>query len=76
MNQEGRRAGSLANLAGSYSSKAIALQDLGDLRGAVALSDQGIAIRERLVNQEGRRELADELALSYDNKAWHAPGPG
>jgi hypothetical protein len=42
--------------------KAIGVSDLGDHRGAVALYDQAIAIREQLVNQEGRRELAGDLA--------------
>jgi hypothetical protein len=42
--------------------KAIAVSTLGDDRGAVALYDQAIAIRERLVNQEGRRELVGDLA--------------
>ena len=38
--------------------KANAVRALGDHRAAVELFDQAIAIRERLVNQEGRRELA------------------
>ena len=32
-------------------------------------SDQSIAIRERLVNSDGRRELANDLARAYLNKA-------
>ena len=44
--------------------KAIAVSALGDKRGALALYDQAVAIRERLVNQEGRHELAGELAQS------------
>ena len=44
--------------------KANAVRALGDNHGAVALYDQAIAIRERLVNQEGRRELANDLALA------------
>ena len=46
---------------------------LGDKRGAVALYEQAIEIRERLVNQEGRRELAGDLAwvqLCWANDAW------
>ena len=35
----------------------------------MALYDQAIAILERLVNQEGRRELANNLAAVYTNKA-------
>jgi hypothetical protein len=42
--------------------KANALSGLGDKRGAVTLYDQAIAIRDRLVNQEGRRELQGDLA--------------
>ena len=45
-----------------YLNKADAVSALGDNRGAVALYDQAIAIRERLVNQEGRRELVGDLA--------------
>ena len=36
----------------------------------MALYDQAIAICERLVHQEGRRELADELAMSHNNLGW------
>ena len=42
---------------------------LGDNWGAVALFDQAIGIFERLVNQEGRCELANNLASVYQNKA-------
>ena len=35
----------------------------------MALYDQAIAISERLVNQEGRCELADDLAITYKSKA-------
>ena len=42
--------------------KAIAVRNLGDNRAAVALYDRAIEIRERLVNVEGRHELANELA--------------
>ena len=60
-NQEGRR--ELAHkLAWVYERKANAVSDVGDVRGAVVLYDQAIAIRERLVNQEGRRELVGDLA--------------
>ncbi len=36
-----------------------------DMPGALALYDQAIAIRERLVHKEGRAELADALARTY-----------
>ena len=45
------------------------LRDLGDKRGAVALYDQAIAIREQLVKQEGHRDIAEQLANLYMNKA-------
>jgi lipopolysaccharide biosynthesis regulator YciM len=34
------------------------------------LFDRAIEIRERLVNVEGRHELANDLALLYSNKAF------
>ena len=40
-----------------------------DFSGALALFDRAIEIRERLVNVEGRRELANDLATLYMNKA-------
>jgi hypothetical protein len=49
--------------------KACAASYLGDNGVAVTLYDQAIAIRERLVHQEGRGELADDLAVTYMNKA-------
>jgi tetratricopeptide (TPR) repeat protein len=76
VNQEGRS--ELANdLAALYMNKANALGGhkhptawaLGDTRRVVALYDQALAIRERLVNQEGRWELADALATTYASKA-------
>ena len=42
--------------------KGIAVKILGDNRAAVGLYDRAIEIRERLVNVEGRRELAKDLA--------------
>ena len=50
-------------------SKAVAVKALGDIRdirGAATLSDQAIAIWERMVNQEGRHELAGDLAWVID----------
>ena len=35
------------------------------MRSAVELYDQVIAILERLVDQEGHRELANDLAKAY-----------
>ncbi len=49
--------------------QAITVEELGDLRGAVALYDRAGAIWERLVEQEGRHELTNELAKNYVNKA-------
>ena len=49
--------------------KARAVSALGDMGGAVTLYDRAIVIRERLVNQEGRSELANGLAMAYMNKA-------
>ena len=42
--------------------KAMVHERAGDAPGALACYDQVIAIRERLVNHEGRRELAGDLA--------------
>ena len=50
--------------------------DLGDNRAAVDFYDRAIEIRERLVNVEGRRELADDLATLYMNKAIAVWEPG
>ena len=41
----------------------------GDLAGAIQEYGQVIGIGERLVNEEGRRELADGLAEAYMNQA-------
>ena len=60
-------------LAGTYHNKASAVHALGNYRAAVELYDRAIKIRERLVNQEGRRELANDLAATYTSKA-HAVG--
>ena len=49
--------------------KANAVSDLGDKRGAVVLYDQTIAILERLVKQEGRRELVGDLAWVAANRS-------
>jgi hypothetical protein len=49
--------------------KANAVSVTGDIGGAVALCDEAITIWERLVNQEGRHELADFLTTAYSNKA-------
>ena len=54
--------------------------NLGDNRAAVGLYDRAIEILERLVNVEGRRELANDLATLYMNKAnavgtWETTGP-
>jgi len=56
-------------LARTYQDKACTMNDLGDSQAALALCDLAIALYERLVHDEGRRELADELATAYRNKA-------
>ena len=45
-----------------YMNKAIAVRDLGDNRQRSVLYERAIEILERLVNVEGRRELANDLA--------------
>jgi hypothetical protein len=49
--------------------KATAVSALGDERAAVALYDQAIAIRERLVLREGRSELQGDLARVVAGRA-------
>jgi serine/threonine protein kinase len=49
--------------------KALVHGTAADKHGAIKEYDQAIAIRERLVNQEGHRELANNLAMAYHNKA-------
>ena len=48
-----------------YLTRPLRLVNLGDNRAAVGLYDRAIEIRERLVNVEGRRELANDLATLY-----------
>jgi len=81
VNVEGRS--ELANgLAALYGNKAVAVSDNGNkamavsdnfgaenYRAAMALYDRAIEIMERLVNVEERRELANNLAGLYMNKA-------
>ena len=64
VNREGR--GNWRTTWQRYQNKAIALS-LG-FAGAVALCDQAIAIRERLVNRRGEAN-GDDLAMTYQNKA-------
>ena len=45
--------------------KALVHRTAADQHGALQEYDQAIAIRERLVNQEGRRELANDLAMAF-----------
>jgi hypothetical protein len=49
--------------------KANAVSALGDQRAAVALYDRAIEIRERLVHQEGRRELQGDYAWGLVGRA-------
>src|SRR5207237_1048992 len=52
-----------------YTDRAIVLSQLGQLREAVGEDDRVIAIYTRLVEQEGRTELANDLAAALMNKA-------
>ena len=45
------------------------IRDLGDCKAAFPLYDQAIALREGLVERDGRPELAEKLAGTYFNKA-------
>jgi serine/threonine protein kinase/uncharacterized tellurite resistance protein B-like protein len=49
--------------------KALVHESVDDSPGALALYDQAIALYERLVHQEGRWDLAKDLASTYQNKA-------
>jgi tetratricopeptide (TPR) repeat protein len=49
--------------------KAVALANLGRLPEALAGCDEAITLYKRLVDTEGRAELADALALALMNKA-------
>lgn len=63
-------------LAGLCLEKALLHLHLEDINGAVAQYDRAIAIRERLVEEEGRSELGNDLALVYVNRAilWRGRG--
>ena len=47
--------------------KGVELRDLGDLVGSAELCERAVAIYERLVEVEGRRELAGDLAKACAN---------
>jgi serine/threonine protein kinase/tetratricopeptide (TPR) repeat protein len=49
--------------------KALVHTTSADFPGALQEYDQAIAIRERLVNQDGQHDLANDLATTYMNKA-------
>jgi len=49
--------------------KATALYNYDDYESAVDLYDKCISIYRRLIDQEGRREIYDDLALALMNKA-------
>jgi serine/threonine protein kinase len=49
--------------------KALIHENTGDLVGAAELFARAVAILERLVNQQGRLELASELAVAYTSIA-------
>ena len=52
----------------AYMNKGVALDSLGRLNEAVAEYDKAIAIREDLVFEQKRDELANDLAMAYMNK--------
>ena len=49
--------------------KALLHEHLDDMAGALAEYDRALEIREELVQREGRRELANDLAMTHVNKA-------
>jgi tetratricopeptide (TPR) repeat protein len=51
-------------------------QYLADAPGALAAYDRALAIQERLVNNDGRREFANHLAVTYTAKAVLLDGQG
>ena len=52
-----------------YGIKANVVHALGDIRAEVTMCDRAIEIHERLVNVEGRHELAGNLVNCYKRKA-------
>ncbi|MCY7346482.1 MAG: tetratricopeptide repeat protein, partial [Pyrinomonadaceae bacterium] len=54
--------------ANNFMNKGVALYSQGALTEAIAEYDKAIEIRERLVNDENRGELSNELAAAYMNK--------
>ena len=44
------------------------MRDLGNLPEALADYNEAVAIRNRLVNREGRLELSNDLAQSLNNR--------
>jgi hypothetical protein len=57
-----------------YLNKALVHEYLDDTLGALGTYDQAIGIYERLVHKEGRWEMADDLAGSYNTiRQWYLP---
>src|SRR5688572_17104645 len=63
------RSGLASELNRARANKAIAVRELGEQRAAAALADQTIALYQRLVEQEGLQDLADDLSTLYQSKA-------
>ena len=68
-----QHSGMANDLAMAYMNKAIAIFGLGAIPAdaacyAIVLYDKAIRIQERLINEEGSRELANDLAMTYMNK--------
>lgn len=65
---DGDRSDLAPDLAALLQNKAFVHGNLDDAPGQIAAFDKVIAIRDRLVHQEGRTELANGLARTYLNK--------
>ena len=57
------------DLAITYMNRGVALTDLGRLKDALADCNTCIGLEEGLVQREGRRELAGQLAWGYARQA-------
>jgi hypothetical protein len=64
------------SLAALCASKGLIHESIDDTTGSIQAYDRCIAIYERLVEREGRSELANELAAAYLNKVVGGGGAG
>ena len=68
--EEERRGGLSEERARKMEERAFCLADVfSDFKGAVVLYDKSIVIWRRLVEQDGRRDIANNLATALNNKA-------